>query len=1111
MTPEQLKPSLIQPRSLGSQPRILAYARGLIPHISLLLTLTVLWWTVLGSPHLIQSGDLLWPTRPEAVRQMFWPFYSSLLSFPNVETFSRLPWVAPFLLLSSVLWMQKALIFAAVSLSGLGMLAAARRLGAPLALAWIAALIYAYNPWIANRLQHYFLLPGYATLPLILALWLRPLARGNTLAVGGLLTLASATPHYAFFSWALLSLGSLLQPTRAELGRYFKTLLGYLGLNLYWLIPTVLFSARVGLVPSVPTWEGELTFSQNATLDQVWRLGGYWWPLGRLWPQDALWAASGLGLILAACLGAAFARDRTRLFLGLGALVYTLLALGTHIPELMRFLVLEGPLAGKLGWLFRDPNKAVGPLAALLLLLAALELPHLYPARRQVLNWTRGILLALYTLFTLDSARPYLETVYQANPLPAGFAQTNEYLSNAALEGKTGRALWVPQYFGSRTTWNGDNLTPEFPTFSSSVPVQGPYGYNGRSVSSYLILYFGAMLGTLEANLGRVLPLLGTRWLAYHDDLLPFRLQPGRSFNTLSSWLKLGLERQNMPVALQAKPLTLYDAGAPLPAYQPQQVYLSSSPVGALLTLSNWPDALGKRLALVETPHPGLSGVSLQPGEDARVLLAQGSVSIPLGEVTRHYDPLNTWSALDRQSADWWQWNLLSGIAPLSSHLMVLTQREGARLSLPTALPKGPHHLLVRAYQNPRGGAVKLEFGSQSRTLSLSSTGVRVGWQDLGVLNLQGSEPVRLENIYGFNILEEVKLIPQTSWLRAQNEATRLSHQWLWPSSSLCQDHLRFGRPPVPSESLERSGTHLVWQASASGSRRWIDYSAVSFELWGGGPLERVEVWTQVQGTWVFLGSVKTAWRGWKAVSVPLLAENFLSAREGAYNPARVLRVQRVDALGHSSVPQIRSVRLDAEKNCVLPFQSSVKGRASLGLSAPNSIRPFTDPLARGGLDAASSPQRSSGSSQPLSLQVNGQSHTLRPGSEIQVEVKAGFNLLEVPLDRVGQVGALRIKWSTPGSPRSVPNLGKLDCAGRWRLWVSQDLYLAGREGKMGRITLESAAVNGLRQGYWIPPSSCAPLELRNTWVTLGNTCVAASVLCLGLWSLLTLLWRRRV
>ena len=1038
-----------------------------LPYLTIAAVTLLLWRGVVFTSELLLSADMMIPTNMPALRRLFFPFWNGGLGFPNVETADRLAWMAPFLLLPNPVVAQK-LMFATVLVgSGWSMLAASRRLGAPLVLAILAGILYATNPWVADRLQHYFLLPGYAILPLVLALWLEPLRRGHVFALALLLTLGSTSPHYTAFLWLLSGLWLLFYLSLENLKRFAGVAGLYALFNLYWLVPTLAFMRTVSLVPSDPTWEQVRLFSERADPFAVARLQGYWWPLAEVGvPAAVTWL--GVGLVVAALL-ALFKPDRTRLFLWTGALGFGLVALGTRIPWLAGEMILEGPFAERLGWLFRDPNKAVGPLAALLLLAATVSLTKM--ADKAV--YLRAFLLIAYAVFAVSVVTPYLKQAYTAHAPPPAFERVNAFLAE-----KSGRSLWTPHYFGAQTLWNGTNLTPPFASYSSTRPVLNPYAYQARSLPAYLTLYFGGLLGEARLDVQKVMQSWGARWLVYGRDVRPYRQQNANAFNNRVELLPLGVARQGFTEVLTASPLSVFDVGEPVGSYRPARTYLTENPLAALATLSNtsWqPDGV----AFVERWHEGIDGVTLTPGDDARALLTR-SIDIDLARTLTHYAPGERWSRLNETDEAWWDEALKVGLPSAAHRTLVMTERVGAALNAEITLsedaPPGRYRLLLRAYQGPHSGAVRVQVGGEAFTAELNSVTARSQWLELGDITLGENAAVTLTNLDGFNVVAALKLVPIDAWADA-TAAADLPTSWLWPANTLCRDLPRL-EAKAPLDILPGEHT-LPLTRKIDTADPWAAYSFLTLDVYGDGSGTPVQAWTLAGDTWLRVGEVATWWRGWRTVDLPIGAQAFKFVEVGTQTPLETLRFTSAEETDAAGV-RVRNVQARVQTTCPLSFHAVRAGQAVLNL------------LGAERLDAT----------------LNGEAVSLEGGAS--VPVREGLNTLELPLEDAAtlfgllladaglELGAAGTRLPTEAGVSNVP------CALGWQLVVPDVLFLEGKRGvlqgqALADEPLAATPVNYLRQGYWVPPMQCGDLAVRNVWQRLGNVSLGASLAGFGL------------
>ncbi len=1035
-----------------------------------------LWRGVIFAPHLIESGDLLQPFSMDSFRTLFWPFWNAAFEFPNVETAGRLAWMIPFLGFQDAQLAQSWMIAAVVLAAAWSMLFATRRLGAPWLLACTAAILYASTPWAAIRLHHYFLLPGYAVLPALLSLWLRPLRNGTAWIQALLFTVAATTPHYLAFAWALTAVWLLLYPRRRNLRLVAATTLRFLALNVLWLVPTAAYTLLAALVPSLPNWDMATNFSRGATLPSVARLDGYWWPLADVtlpgWLEPFGWA-----LLAAALLGAVSGRKGRRLWV-VAAIAFGAIALGTKVPWLMRALALEGPLAHRLGWLFRDPNKAVGPLAAVLFLLAAAS-PR-QGAQRWRFPLQLGLLLA-YGAFALPWTSAYLRGAYEPHPPPAAYENVNEWLRE-----RPGRVLWTPRFNGAKALWNGNNLTPEVAEYSSRPPVLDSYGYDSRARRANQALEVDVLGGRVRTDVGATLRLWGARWLVHHRDLAPPRDRTPNSYDARLERLPRTIEASGLERVLYDSPLHVYDAGEPVPPFVAATPLLTNHALAATLTLQNFATAV-TGVAFTEAERDGAAGVALLPGDDARVLLSEGAYAVDLAATTVRYDPDHYWSRVAESDPQWDAMAVAAGLPGGTDATVVFTRAVGSTLTAHFSAPGGPYRALLRAYQGPQAGAMTIAIGDGAPQL-VDTTGrlTRSTWYDLGPVVLSGSTSASVTNLDGLNALTALWLVPAANWARADEAAKASESAWLWPSSALCE--------PAPTahgvEDLALASTvhALPWQTPVAGAASWSSYDAVQLELHGDGAGRYVEVWTNAADVWVLLGRVRLWWQGWRDVRLPVVTANFASAPGGAGNRVELVRVLPPQNSG--SAIELRDVSLVVDRSCSLTLESA-------------SDTPAVLRVAQG--DAT------------LSVQLNGETLTVVGSEATPVQLRPGRNRIDLPRSAMGSVDALLVHTIgiDPGAPGvllpyvGAPSATPLDrrsdlvCSDAWRLVVTDALYVPGLGAAVGAVHLDTVPVDHLRLGAWVPPGVCGVLQVNNPWRWLGTAGAWASLVMVAALGLL--------
>ncbi len=298
----------------------------------------------------------------------------------------------------------------------------------------LAALVYTINPWVIVRVQHIFLLCGYALVPGICALgwvcwgpaasrgfrWVPTASEFRYLLLLGLTCSASfAGIHFGFWSLLLLSVIGAVCAGRAlpEAWRqgqklpwlgWFSTRAVLAGLAFacfaaFWIVPFAQ-SLLSGVRPSqnnVNTFETVVMLSRNSTLGYVVAGASYWWPMFDLanlgWTfWGGAWALLAFGLI--------GVRQRGGWALAAATLALWLLATGTRYEILAPYylsMVFEAKYP--LGDMIRDPNKIYGAALLPMALLIGWGWKSLF-LRRVRIGW---LALSVGMLAWISWVQPY--------------------------------------------------------------------------------------------------------------------------------------------------------------------------------------------------------------------------------------------------------------------------------------------------------------------------------------------------------------------------------------------------------------------------------------------------------------------------------------------------------------------------------------------------------------------------------------------------------------------------------------------------------------------------------------------------------------------------------
>ncbi|WP_438444781.1 hypothetical protein [Gorillibacterium sp. sgz5001074] len=441
--------------------------------------------------------------------------FNEYFSSTNFFNLSRLDFIFPFYLLSvgfgSLLphFLLRSLILFCLVFSALSMFRLCRTLlqqhfgdfRSPLHLAglMIPSLFYALNPWVIIRLQHIFLVVGYAFFPLVILYFLKLLnykspedaplpeatmeetgtRRGKARhrhfrrkhAVGEhilavklafVFSLGCAAIHYFFYYsitmgllWLVFLCRDLMNrsgPALSVWKHYWRKLL-IMGLWVvpfisYWLIPYFASTFFLSIEPQNVNVSDTLTlFSRYSDIPHVLYLASYWWPMFNTqhYLDTGFWIGGGVFLALIAY--TVFYRYGWHFYIRLFtwcAAVSLLIALGVNtavIRDVNVFVVTKIPI---IGHIFRDPNKLIGPMALFFAVLLSFGIDRfvhfLEYSGYHALVRISFILLLLLCL--VGYYRPYeyifADNYYAGRSVPKAYTEVQDrYLPG-------GKILWNP-------------------------------------------------------------------------------------------------------------------------------------------------------------------------------------------------------------------------------------------------------------------------------------------------------------------------------------------------------------------------------------------------------------------------------------------------------------------------------------------------------------------------------------------------------------------------------------------------------------------------------------------------------------------------------------------
>ena len=258
----------------------------------------------------------------------------------------------------------------------------------------MGAIMYAMNPWVLIRIQHIFILCGYALVPLALSWTWRALGREawNTrevfpllptiselryqLTLGFVVSASFAGVHFGILIVLCMSGLGVLFATQAlfavkNISMFFRwfawffsrailATISFLLFSAYWVLPFV-FSILGGVRPSqnnVNAMETVSAFSRASSLENIFLGISYWWPMfehSRL--SWTFWLA-GYSLLAVLLVGCYHSKRWWIAFLTVSLLVFSSGTFFDLLASTYISMVFDTPYP--FGDMIRDPNKLYG-------------------------------------------------------------------------------------------------------------------------------------------------------------------------------------------------------------------------------------------------------------------------------------------------------------------------------------------------------------------------------------------------------------------------------------------------------------------------------------------------------------------------------------------------------------------------------------------------------------------------------------------------------------------------------------------------------------------------------------------------------------------------------
>jgi hypothetical protein len=671
-----------------------------------------------------------------------------------------------------------------------------------------SAVLYAFNPWVMNRIQHRFLLTSYSILPLIFLFSFKALKDGKlnfkySFAAAILFTLASTSIHSILFtSILLLSLFIYLFLTlkqRKQLIRNSLFLLTlYLAFSLYWILPSVFYSTSQPLQPQyVSTIETVNLLSRNSNLLNVLELVSYWNPkitfdgllLGDLWRTVSF-------LIPILCFSAIgfYKKSKAVLSLSLLGIVIIFLSTGTntftYIYEQLCFNRL--PVFSASSWIFRDPDKwgfllpfvysVLMGLTFTALIKSTKKWKKLHFSPRAGRSIVQVCVLALIFLFTVPIANIYLNQVISPVTVPNEFYTTNEWLAN---DSSIAKVLWLPKLTGSGTTWAPEGMIAPFDIYSSEKPAVGI----PQQQSAYLYIYaMHALSNNRTEYFGKYLDALNIRYVVFRDDTIGPEENSSEVIKNLKDQLDLELVKQEGFIYI------FENKHWSPPVFVSTQNFLVAGGLDTLTSANFIENFRPGHFTLTFLEH-GIYDIpfsqsdlilSAMATDDLMFhFLSEKQVIAPFDH-TIHHNPSEVWSKAatnDPLHGEWhkyletrglnnWDLDYGKGLVFTWAPSDLGEDPDTVNLEIPFAVSAAEDYVfLARLFQNQEGGEIQIQLDGKDFTVSTEDQLNKFTWESMDTLYLeQGQHEINLLNVEGFNAVNLFVLVPKQQYEAVQEQ-----------------------------------------------------------------------------------------------------------------------------------------------------------------------------------------------------------------------------------------------------------------------------------------------------------------------------------------------------
>ena len=657
----------------------------------------------------------------------------------------------------------------------------------------ISSLFYAFNPWVMDRVQHFFLLVTYSLVPLIFLVSFQVFSEGRVdlkrvLALILLCSIASTSPHSVFFLlFLIISLYAFcLLSNRKQFVPKTKNFLLfavlYVSVSAFWILSLADYMLFTGsLYPDyILHWDTIRHLSINSNLFNVFRFVALWWPQVsysfETFPLNILWVFSSVAVLALCFLALVFhKKDRVAVYLSVLGVVLIFLAGGARspLPSFYEWLCFDAPILASFGWLFRDPDKWILllPLVySVLLALTGLGVMRLISRLRKAIFRnvaTSAFMLLLFSstfIYITPSAINYFEGPFKPVKIPSEIYGVNSWLAD---DSGSYNVLWLPSYAKYGATWVYNGLSGAFELDSSAKPTFDSYSKYPRG---YLNYFDRVLLKNRSNYVANYLNPLNVRYIIFHNDSA--FMNANSLFQRLQHQRDLELVKHNgnvyvfenkgwsesvfQPYRRVMAVIGGFDKFVSLNALKP----LNLSDFSVVFVDQNAADGCENAEAFV------LSGDLLS---DFLPFFLNESVVIAPFDFSRRHSPAECWSKaslsdllggpfhpyLRQFSVECWDFDYDKGV--------VVTWAVSERLNIPfNVASMGNFSLFARVFESGAGGNITVYLDEKPvGSVDTRSQLNRFVWREISVNLTVGNHVLTLENMEGLNAVNLISVMPE--------------------------------------------------------------------------------------------------------------------------------------------------------------------------------------------------------------------------------------------------------------------------------------------------------------------------------------------------------------